>query len=127
MGPNKAVIAAGAAVGGAAIVAGAVLLGVSAAKGSTVTSLQNQVKSTGCPADQSTATGACADLRDALNSKATLGNAGLWTLVGGGVVGIGTLIYGLAGGGSTKSGKSGLQVVPVTTADGGGLLVRGTF
>ena len=33
-----------------------------------------------------------------LNAKSTRGSAGVWTIVGGGGVGLATLIYGLAGG-----------------------------
>ncbi|APR87775.1 Dihydrolipoamide acetyltransferase component of pyruvate dehydrogenase complex [Minicystis rosea] len=128
-GPSKAVIGAGAAVGGAAIVVGAVLLGVSASKGSTVSSLQTEIKAKGGCADGNAATAAqCSDLRDAGASKATLGNAGLWMLVGGGVVGVATLIYGVAGGGSTKApARTGLRVLPVVSGDGGGLVLGGSF
>jgi hypothetical protein len=124
-GPNKTVIGVGAGIAGAGVIAGAILLGVGASKGGTVSDLQSKLKQSGGCASATTS-GDCADLRSAGSSKATLSNAGLWTLVGGGVVGIGTLIYGLAGGGS-RAPKSGLFVVPVVTAEGGGLVAEGAF
>ena len=108
------------------MVMGAVLLGVSASKGGTITDLAAKVKTTGCPGDPAKATGDCADLDSAINGKARLGNAGIWTLVGGGVVGVGTLIYGLAGGSKAPSSTA-MRVVPVFTAEGGGLVVGGAF
>ena len=123
-GANKTVIIAGGAVAGAAIIAGAVLLGVSTAKGSTLSSLQDEVKATGGCASE-TAGGKCEELRSAGQSKATLGNAGLWTLVGGGVVGVATLIYGVAGG--AKAPRTGVRVTPIVTGDGGGLIIGGAF
>lgn len=123
-GVNKTVIIAGGAVAGAGVIAGAVLLGISAAKGSTVSTLQDEVKALG-GCSSATAGGKCEELRSAGQSKATLGNAGLWTLVGGGVVGVATLIYGVAGG--AKAPRTGVRVTPIVTGDGGGLLVGGAF
>jgi hypothetical protein len=125
-GPNKAVVIGGAAVSGAAVLTGAVLLGVSAVKGSTVNTLQDKVRAAGGCAS-TTATADCADLTSAGRGKATLGNAGLWTLVAGGTVGAATLVYGLVGGGAPSPTKSGLQVSPMVIGQGGGLLVTGTF
>lgn len=124
-GPSKVVIGVGAGIAGAGVIAGAVLLGIGASKGGTVSSLQDKIKQAGGCAN-ATAAGDCADLRSAGSSKATLSNAGLWTLVGGGVVGVGTLIYGLAGGGS-RAPKSAMTFTPIVTAGGGGLVVGGTF
>jgi hypothetical protein len=128
-GANKTVIIAGGAVAGAAIVVGAALLGVGASKGSTASSLLDDLrKSGGCPPATMPQTGKCADLKSALDSKGTLSSAGLWTLVGGGVVGIGTLVYALAGGSKPGGGKTGVtQVTPLVTGDGGGLVIGGAF
>jgi hypothetical protein len=123
-GPNKMVIGIGAGIAGAGVIAGAVLLGVGASKGGTISDLQAKIKASGGCAS-ATAAGDCADLRSAGSSKATLSNAGLWTLVGGGVVGIGTLVYGLVGG--SRAARTGMSVVPVVTADGGGLWAKGAF
>jgi PEGA domain len=129
-GANKKVLIAGGVVGGAAIIAGAALMGLSASKGSSATSLFNTFHMpTGCP-PPSSATGNCATLASDLNAKATFGNAGLGLLVAGGVVGVATLIYGVASPRATTApapATTGLRVLPVVTGEGGGLLVNGTF
>ena len=127
-GANKKVLIAGGVVAGVGVIAGAVLLGVSASKGGTISDLaaKAKVKPGGCPTDTAAATGDCADLVSAMNSKARLGNAGLWTLVGGGVVGVATVIYGVVGGGKAPS-RTGVRVLPIVTGDGGGLVVGGAF
>jgi hypothetical protein len=124
--PNKIVLVTGGVTAGAAVVIGAVLLGVAAAKGSTVSSLQAQVQQEGGCAS-ATAGANCTDLSSALTSKRTLGNTGLWTLVAGGGVGAATLVYGLVGGAKAPPPKSGLRVLPVPAPGGGGLVVQGTF
>jgi PEGA domain len=125
-GPNKIVLVTGGATAGAAIVTGAVLLGVAAAKGSTVSSLQAQIQQEGGCASAA-AGGDCADLRSTATSKQTLGNAGLWMLVAGGGVGVATLVYGLVGGAKAPQPKSGWRVTPAAAPGGGGLVVQGTF
>ncbi len=127
-GPNKAVLIAGGAVAGAAVIAGGVLIGVSASKGSSAGSLYTSIKSTppgGCPSFSSPQTGGCATLKSDLDAKSTLGSTGVWTLVGAGVVGVGTLVYGLVGG--SRGAASGLVVTPVMTAEGGGVFAKGSF
>lgn len=125
--PSVAVIATGGALAGTGIVVGAVLLGVSASKGGTITSLAAEVKAKGaCPKDPAKATGDCATLDAAIRSKATLGNAGLWMLVGGGVVGVATLLYGVVGGEKAPP-KTSLRVLPIVTAEGAGLVVGAKF
>jgi hypothetical protein len=54
-GASKVVIGVGAAVAGAGVIAGAVLLGIGASKGGTISDLQAKVKTTGCPTDQTMA------------------------------------------------------------------------
>jgi len=120
-----AVIGGGAAAG-AAIVTGVVLLGLAAAKGSTVSSLQAQIQHEGGCASV-TAGGDCASLRSAGSSRQTLGTAGLWTLVAGAGVGTATLVYALVGGAKAPPPKSGWRVLPAATSGGGGLFVQGTF
>jgi hypothetical protein len=124
-GPNRAVLIAGGAVAGAGVVAGAVLLGVGLSKNTS--SLYDTAKASGgCPpASSSMVTGVCASLKSALESRSTLGSAGVWTLVGGGVVGVATGVYALAGGARARA--AGLVVSPVVGREGGGLAVGGTF
>jgi hypothetical protein len=125
-GVRKPVIITGAVLGGAGVVLGAVFLGVSAAKGSAKTSLSEKVRAEGGCAT-ATAGGSCAELRSAGSARAAFGNAGLWTLVGGGVVGAATVIYAIVGAPKAAPPKNGWRVLPVMTAEGGGLLVKGSF
>jgi hypothetical protein len=123
---NKVVLIAGGVVAGLAVIAGGVFLGLSASEGSTASSDAAKVPHTApCPVGGTGATSNCANLISALDNKAIFGNVGVWSLVGAGVVGVGTLIYGLAG--SSRGPRSGLVVVPVVTAQGGGLFVNGSF
>jgi hypothetical protein len=124
-GPSKVVIGVGAALGVAAIAVGGVVA-LAAGKAFSIGKLQTEIVATGGCATK-TSPGACADLRDALGSQATLRNVGLGAVIGGGAIGIATLVYGLAAGRSASGGKTGLVVVPVATGEGGGVLVRGVF
>jgi hypothetical protein len=123
---NRSVLIAGGVVAGLAAIAGGVFFGLAASEGSKASSDNAKVsKPTGCPVGGVGATGTCGSVVSALDSKATFENAGLWSLVGAGVVGVGTLIYGVAG--SSRAARSGLVVAPVVTAQGGGLFVNGSF
>jgi hypothetical protein len=124
-GVSKPIVIGGATVSGVALLTGAVLLGVSAAKGSTASSLREKVQKTGGCVDASA--GDCAELDSAARSKAALGNAGFWTLVGGGAVGVATLVYGVVQGSKAPQPKSGWRVLPTVTGDGGGVFVTGRF
>ena len=64
-------------------------------------------------------------LKSDLSAKSTLGSTGVWLLVGGGVVGLGTLLYGLVAG--QRAAPSAVTVTPVLTGRGGGLFAGGTF
>ena len=123
-GASTPVLVAGGAVAGAGVVAGAVLLGVSFTKKGSAADLASS-KQVGCPVAGTGAMGACKNVANAVTSRNALANAGLWALVGGGVAGVSTLIYGLAGG--SKAPRTGVRVLPVVTGDGGGLVVGGTF
>jgi hypothetical protein len=125
-GANKTVLIAGGVLAGVGVLAGGALLGISTTKKGSAADVAAASAMGGCPAGGSGATaGACKNVADALSSRKTLANVGLWTLVGGGVVGVGTLIYGLAGG--SKAPRTGVRVLPVVTGDGGGLVVGGSF
>jgi hypothetical protein len=120
------VVIGGGALAGAAIVTGVVLLGATAAKGSTVSALQAQIKQEGGCAS-AMAGGNCASLRSAGSTKEALGTAGLWTLVAGTGVGAATLVYALVGGPKAPTPKSGWRVLPAAAPGGGGLVVVGAF
>lgn len=124
-GASKTVLIAGGVIAGVGVVAGGALMGISTTRKGTAADVA-QAKKVGCPAGGTGATtGACKNLAAAVSTRNALANAGLWTLVGGGVVGVGTLIYGLAGG--SKAPRTGVVVLPVVTGDGGGLVAGGTF
>ncbi len=132
-GGNKIIIIAGAAVAGVAAVTGGALLGVSANKASAASSLYTTVKASGgCPPASSNPSGQCGQLKSDLDAHSTLGSAGVWMLVGAGVVGAGTLVYALVGGPRAArtglvTGPRGFMVAPVVTADGGGVFAQGSF
>jgi hypothetical protein len=124
-GPNKAVLIAGGAVAGAAAIAGAALAGVHVSKASSASSLYTTLAKTGCPPASADPTGPCGELKSDLDARAATGTASVALFVSAGAIGLGTLIYGLAGG--SRSGPSAVVVAPVITAEGGSLFVSGRF
>jgi hypothetical protein len=125
-GPNKAVVAAGGALAGAGVIAGAVFTGLSFSKASSARSLVGMVpQGKSCPAGGVGATGNCADLASANDARATFANAALWTFVGAGVVGAGTVVYALLG--KSPAPQSAVRAAPVVVAGGAGLFVDGVF
>jgi hypothetical protein len=126
-GPNKTILIAGGAAAGAAALLGVVFAGLYGAKGSSAGSLASMVpKSMPCPPDGTGATGTCADLKSALQAKATFGNAAVGTFVVAGAVGVGTLVYRFAAG-ARGPRTSGLIVAPGAWAQGGGLFLKGSY
>ncbi|MDI3285363.1 hypothetical protein [Polyangium sp. 15x6] len=69
--------------------------------------------------------GACGELRGALERSQTLHNVGLGALVAGGVIGVGTLVYTLMP--SKKSATMGLQVLPTVAPTYAGISAIGQF
>jgi hypothetical protein len=126
-GPNKDVMITGAAMAGASAVAGAIFAGLWASKGSIAKSdaAKQVTSSVACPVGGVGATGNCANIISALNSQATFGSAAVGTFVAAGAVGAATLIYGLASG--RRAPKAGFVVSPTFGAQGGGLMVGGSF
>jgi hypothetical protein len=122
---NKTVLIAGGVIFGVAAIAGGVFTGLWASKGSSAKSLAGMVPSgTGCPAGGVGATGTCASVVSALDSQATFGSVAVASFATAGAVGIATLIYGLAG---SRGARTGLVVAPTVTAQGGSLLLNGSF
>jgi hypothetical protein len=126
-GPNKTVLYAGGGVAGAGVVAGAILTVLGAVK-KTDALRATALAAGGCPpfADSQPA-GPCADGKSAINGKAALTTAGVYTLVGGAAVGVATLVYTFVGGEKPPSGSARLRVLPVIAGDGGGVVLGGTF
>jgi hypothetical protein len=68
---------------------------------------------------------ACSDFMDAANAKRTFANASLWSFVGAGVAGAGTLIYGLTA--PKRTTTSGFRVIPIASTQGGGIVLGGVW
>lgn len=114
-------------VGGAAVVAGSVLLGLAAAKRSQVGSLATESNHT-CVVHNSAPQGICAQLASAVTQYSTLGDAGLGALVVGGAAAVAATTYMLwptprPGAGAERA----IRVVPVVRADGATIFFTGTF
>jgi hypothetical protein len=124
-GPRKEVVIAGAAVGGAALVVG-IATGIAAlgASGKAQSQL-DAIRVSGTPCKPSPASGPCADLLAARNEQSALTNTALWSFVGAGAVGIGTVIYALAT--RSQPPSAGFTITPAVGFNGGGVAITGRF
>jgi hypothetical protein len=125
--PSTAVLVSGGVVAGAALIAGAAFAATSNAKASDAAAkFDALVKANGPRACQTTnpATG-CSDLAGVLNARATFADVSLWSFVGAGAVAAGTVIYALAA--PKADARGGMRAVPVVTAQGAGLVMRGEW
>lgn len=110
-----------------AAIAGGVFTGLAASKGGSLSTLYAGVPKSGCPDPTTVLTaGPCNNLKSALESRATFSNVAMWSFIGAGVVGAGTLVYALVGSSSSPQ-QTGLTVVPVVGAGTYGLVVGGKF
>jgi hypothetical protein len=126
-GANRTVIIVGGAVAGASAVAGAVLAGLWASKGSSATSLAGQVpRSAPCPLDGTGATGTCGSLASALRARAAFGDGAVGAFVAAGAVGAATLVYALVAG-PRGPRTTGLWATPLVSPTAGGVLVGSSF
>jgi hypothetical protein len=125
-GPSTALLVAGGVTTGVALVVGTGLAIASKTKASSAStdfaSLVMQRGPAACA--QQTAPG-CQELHDAIAAKSALGSAAAWTFVGGGVVGVTTLVYGLAA--PRTPARSGVVVAPIVGASEGGFVIRGVW
>lgn len=118
-GPKKEILIAGGAVGAAGIASGVIFAILSSGKASDAEELPLGSQER-------------ADLRD---SQTTLGNVSFWSFVGGGLALAGTGVYWLVTAseppptpGPARSGAGPrVRAVPVVTAEGGGVMVGGSF
>jgi hypothetical protein len=114
-------------VGGVALVTGAVLLGLGEAKRSDVNALVAQTDHS-CVVNAPAPQGACAQLASAATKADTLGNGGIVALVVAGAAAVGVTTYMLWPTSQRDAGSGrGLQVVPLASANGGGVLLFGSF
>ena len=115
-------------VGGAAVVAGAVLEGVAASELGAVNKLSDGIDAakTNCVAGSIRYDANCNELESKAKKVDTLGRTGVGLLVVGGVAAAGGLVYFLWPE-KRAQGTARPLVVPVVSAGGGGLVVSGTF
>ena len=124
-GANRGVLIAGGVAAGVGVSLGVVFAALASSKASDADAQRGALLSAGganaCAGSKSTA---CTDLVDATNAKGTFANAALWSFVGAGVAGTGTLIYALA---APKKSATAVQVVPLVGTNGGVLQIGGTW
>ena len=126
LGARKAVVITGGALGGAGVVMGAVFAVLANAKASDAATKDAALVKIGASAScGGTLSANCQALLTALRDQATLGNAAAWSFIGAGVVGAGTVVYALVAPRAVKA--SAMRVAPLVAADGGGIVVRGTW
>ncbi|MFT3774700.1 MAG: PEGA domain-containing protein [Minicystis sp.] len=125
---RTAVLAVGGATAGSAFVAGVVFAAVLKVKADAADQLKSSIEPNG-PNRKSacvgTPPGPCTMLRNTRDEQYLFRNLAFWSFVGAGVVGAGTLIYGLAAPGSAQRG--GMQAAPVVMPGGGGVVLTGTW
>lgn len=126
-GPNSKILIAGGVTAGVALGAGLVFTFLANGKASSasekLTSLEAQGGDKACLA-QSFAS-ACGELHGLRQDAATFGNVAVWSFIGAGVVGAGTLVYALAT--PRRQKEPSLQAVPLVSVRGGGLMVSGSW
>ncbi len=125
MGPRRAVWVTGAAVAGAGVIAGAVLLGVSAGTKAEAENLRDEtVAEHGSTACANDGLPVCKQQRDTLNRASTMFGAGAWSLIGAGLIAAGTLSYVLI---TRSKGAPTVQAGAIITPAAGGASVRVSF
>jgi hypothetical protein len=114
-------------VGGAALVTGAVLLGLGVSKRSDFLSLGAQTNHT-CVVHAPAPQGVCAQLASEATQADTLGNGGIVALVVAGAAAVGVITYMLwpTSRRDAGSGRS-IRVVPLASVNGGGVVLSGSF
>ena len=122
-GPSKAVLIAGGAAAGAALAMGAVFAGLAKVKANDAATMRSTVVSTGGASACAQMTAQCRALQSAMNEQATFGNVAVWSFIGAGVVGGGTVIYALVAPKAAKSAR--VRAVPWVASGGGGLVLQG--
>jgi hypothetical protein len=121
-GPSKPIVIAGGAGAGAALVAGVVFAVISNGKaGDAATNHQELVKAGGSRVCAGQAGTDCLTLQGLWKDKDTFASASLWSFVGAGALGVGTLVYALAA--PRAAATTGVRVAPIVSAQGGGLML----
>ncbi len=123
-GPRTAVLIAGGATAGAALIAGVIFTVVANGKAADRDELKGWER---CyEAGVQTGLPDCAKADDLRGDAAGFGNAAFWSFVGAGVIGAATVGYAVITGRSAERSAR-PQIVPVVAASGGGLELLGRF
>lgn len=126
-GPKLPILLGGAALSLGVVGAGIGLMAVSGGKGADADAVLTQMKQAKIVCTQPPAAGLCQNIVSLRQSHDTLHNVALPLLVGGGVVAVATLSYALWPRGGASPKATGLRVIPVVGAEGGGLWIGGAF
>lgn len=126
-GPKLPILLGGAALSLGVLGAGIGLMAASGGKGADADALLTQMKQAKIVCGRPPAAGPCEDIVSLRQSHDTLHNVALPLLVGAGVVAAATVSYALWPRGGAAPKATGLRVIPVVGAEGGGLWIGGAF
>jgi hypothetical protein len=126
-GPKLPILLGGAALGLGALGAGIGLMAASGGKGADADAVLQQMKAAKVVCTQPPVAGPCQDIVTLRQSHDTLHNAAVPLLASGVVVAVVTLSYALWPRGDASPKTTGLRVLPVVGAEGGGLWIGGAF
>ena len=127
------VVIGGIVVTGIAAGLGATFAALSAVKASDADAAMHHLQGEAPGSSTSACAGAspsaaCRDLHSLRQSRDTFANASLWTFIGAGALGAGTLVYGLVGAQPSPSRSAGsVRLVPALGPTGGGATLGGSF
>lgn len=126
-GPKMSIVIAGGTTAGAALLVGVVFAALSKAKSNAANArhveIQGQGGTDACTSGSYVAD--CSALRAIRRDQDTFADVSLWSFVGAGAAGAGTLVYALVA--PKPSRKDGPRIAPLVNASGGGLTVGGTW
>jgi hypothetical protein len=124
---NPVILIAGTGVAGAALVVGVVSAVLSNGKAGDVDDMLTTIGSAGDPSACSSGRRAseCDALHGLRQDRDRLANVSFWSFLGAGVVGAGTLVYALTAPKEARAG--GVKAAPLVAAQGGGLMISGTW
>lgn len=124
-GANKAVLIAGGATAGVALVAGVVFTVLANGKAADADALMGTLRQRGAPDPCKTYSADCDSIERSRVAQGQLASGALISFLGAGVVGLGTLGYALLA--PQRRSAAHARVVPVVSATQPGLIVEGTW
>ncbi|MDI1480234.1 hypothetical protein [Polyangium sp. y55x31] len=123
---RKPLLVAGGVTAGVGILGGVVLTALSKGRaGEAAAKAESLAGENDAYCTSNPGAGACPELIRLKNEQNQLGEAALWSFVGGGVIALGTLVYGLSGPKLRATGS--VYALPAVSSQGGSLVVLGTF